>query len=85
MKQVLLSPLPKAFDEADNGGAKEMEAGQSIVVGAGVNCDAITAASEELKRRMKEEVVHPIGQWLAAYRTIRVRAEGSGLRGDAGV
>jgi hypothetical protein len=44
------------------------------IVGINVNLEGIAAAQAELKARLQSEVLHPLEQWLAAYRSIKVCA-----------
>lgn len=69
MKSVLSSPLPRIFEVSDKGAVPvEREA---VIVGVGVNFDAMTGASSELRSKLQSEVLRPLEQWLGAYREIK--------------
>jgi len=68
---VLSSPLPRVHTVTD-GGVIPVE-GQISLVGHGVSLDVISSAGPELKLRLQQEVLYPLEQWLAAYRSIKAR------------
>lgn len=41
------------------------------LVGVNVNIEGITTAATEMKSRLQSEVLHPLEQWLSAYRSIK--------------
>ncbi len=69
-QQVLNSPLPRAYEITDKGPVPMAK--ESVPVGAGVAFDVLTAATADLKTRLQQEVLHPLDQWQAAYRSIKV-------------
>uniref|UniRef100_A0A6T8PT08 BAR domain-containing protein n=1 Tax=Chlamydomonas leiostraca TaxID=1034604 RepID=A0A6T8PT08_9CHLO len=71
MRTVLTSPLPRAYDETPIGVVPADK--EERMVGVNVNVEGITAASSELKQRLQHEVLHPLEQWLSAYRSIKER------------
>lgn len=71
MRSVLAARLPRAFDETGAGVAAVDE--EERVVGVAVNHDAIASAGLEMKQRLTDEVIFPLQQWLAAYRSIKAR------------
>mmetsp|Transcript_13998 Transcript_13998/g.24544 ORF Transcript_13998/g.24544 Transcript_13998/m.24544 type:complete len:472 (+) Transcript_13998:83-1498(+) len=71
IKSVLGAPLPRAYDETAAGVALVDK--EPRVVGVYVDVDGVTSATVEMKRRLHEEVLHPLEQWLSAYRMIKER------------
>jgi len=71
VKTVLNSNLPRAYDEGVLGVAPVDK--EERIVGINVNLEGVAAAQAELKARLQSEVLHPLEQWLAAYRSIKVR------------
>lgn len=70
LKLVLQAPLPRVFDTTEEGTAPlEAEPG---IVGQAVSIEGVTAAAQEMRQKLQQEVLHPLEQWLAAYRTIKV-------------
>uniref|UniRef100_A0A7S3VMU7 BAR domain-containing protein n=1 Tax=Dunaliella tertiolecta TaxID=3047 RepID=A0A7S3VMU7_DUNTE len=70
MRSVLAARLPRAFDETGAGVAPVDP--EDRIVGVAVNHDAIANAGLEMKQRLTDEVIFPLQQWLAAYRSIKV-------------
>ena len=78
MRNILLSPLPRvyAYEVGPNGqetGGVVPTDEETRPIGQNVHIDRITAACQEMKRRLKTEVLAPIQEWIMAYRTISVR------------
>mmetsp|Transcript_6260 Transcript_6260/g.13714 ORF Transcript_6260/g.13714 Transcript_6260/m.13714 type:complete len:422 (+) Transcript_6260:115-1380(+) len=71
MKDVMNAALPRAYDETVMG-VEPVDKDERIV-GTNVNIEAMSAASSEMKERLQNEVLGPLEQWLAAYRTIKDR------------
>lgn len=70
MRGVLTAQLPRAYDETTTGLVPSDK--EERIVGVNVNIDGISSANAELKQRLQEEVLHPLEQWLSAYRSIKV-------------
>ncbi|KAL6748819.1 hypothetical protein V8C86DRAFT_2868504 [Haematococcus lacustris] len=71
VRGVLCTPLPRAYDEGPLGVSPVDK--EERVVGMAVNIEAVTAAGAEMRGRLQNEVLHPLEQWLAAYRSIKER------------
>lgn len=71
MRGVLTAQLPRAYDETTTGLVPSDK--EERIVGVNVNIDGISSANAELKQRLQEEVLHPLEQWLSAYRSIKER------------
>ncbi|GAX80227.1 hypothetical protein CEUSTIGMA_g7665.t1 [Chlamydomonas eustigma] len=69
VKSVLEAPLPRAYQETVMG-VEPMDPTEHIV-GQNVQCEALPQSATEMKTKMQEEVLKPIEQWLAAYRTVK--------------
>ena len=86
MRTVLAARLPRAYDETGAGVAPVDP--EDRIVGVSVNHDAIASAGLEMKQRLTDEVIFPLQQWLAAYRSIKARVcvcGGGGVWGGGGV
>lgn len=71
MRNILISPLPRAYEEGQNGPAPIEEEPRPI--GQNVHIDRITSSAGEMKRRLDNEVIQPVKEWMVAYRTISDR------------
>eukprot|EP00201_Polytomella_parva_P017152 CAMPEP_0175058940 /NCGR_PEP_ID=MMETSP0052_2-20121109/12137_1 /TAXON_ID=51329 ORGANISM="Polytomella parva, Strain SAG 63-3" /NCGR_SAMPLE_ID=MMETSP0052_2 /ASSEMBLY_ACC=CAM_ASM_000194 /LENGTH=326 /DNA_ID=CAMNT_0016324397 /DNA_START=44 /DNA_END=1020 /DNA_ORIENTATION=- len=71
LKLVLSSPLPRVFDDTGNGLVAIED--DAKLIGHGVNIEGLSNASEDLKKRLEEEVLLPLRQWVAAYQAIKER------------
>lgn len=69
----LCSQLPQGYAAAHSCLLPLVPEQEDRMVGAHVNVENISAAQQDLKQRLQQEVLHPLDQWLAAYRTIKVR------------
>ncbi|MEW5306859.1 MAG: hypothetical protein WDW36_009297 [Sanguina aurantia] len=68
---VLAAHLPRVFEATKDGAAAPpQEAG---LVCEGVDISAICDSNVEMKHKMQDEVLHPLEQWLAAFRTIKAQ------------
>ncbi|KAF6254017.1 hypothetical protein COO60DRAFT_360665 [Scenedesmus sp. NREL 46B-D3] len=72
IRNIMLSPLPRVYEEGHNGQAVPSEA-EPTMVGGDVQVERLTTASAETKKRLDVEVIQPIKQWMVAYRTIAER------------
>eukprot|EP00878_Enallax_costatus_P015798 GHUV01016555.1.p1 GENE.GHUV01016555.1~~GHUV01016555.1.p1 ORF type:complete len:317 (+),score=103.84 GHUV01016555.1:252-1202(+) len=72
IRAIMLSPLPRVYEEGHNGQAVPSEP-EPTMVGGDVNVDQLVTASQETKKRLDVEVLQPIKQWMVAYRTIAER------------
>ncbi len=72
-RSIMLSPLPRVYEEGHNGQAVPSEPEPSMI-GGDVQVERLTSAAQETKKRLEIEVLQPIKQWMVAYRTIMVRA-----------
>ncbi|PNH05624.1 hypothetical protein TSOC_008118 [Tetrabaena socialis] len=70
LKTVLSAPLPRVYDMTDKGPIPVDK--EAVMVGAGVSFDTLSAAGAELKAKLQAEVLHPLDQWQAAYRMIKL-------------
>jgi hypothetical protein len=80
MRAIMLSPLPRVYEEGHNGQAVPSEP-EPTMIGGDVQVERLTSAAQETKKRLDIEVLQPIKQWMVAYRTILVRGRG-GTRGQ---
>eukprot|EP00798_Chlamydomonas_sp_ICE-L_P030029 gene30029-17923_t len=71
LKDILLSPLPRAWDMGANGPVP-LEL-QPQAIGQNVNIDKILQSADEMKKRLEAEVIQPVKEWMVAYRTIQDR------------
>eukprot|EP00798_Chlamydomonas_sp_ICE-L_P009746 gene9746-7621_t len=71
LKNILSSPLPRAYDVGADGPVP-LEA-EVKPIGMHVNLDLITDSGQEMKRRLETEVIQPVKEWMVAYRTIQDR------------
>lgn len=71
IRNIMLSPLPRVYEEGHNGQAVPSEP-EPTMVGGDVQVERLTTASAETKKRLDVEVIQPIKQWMVAYRTIAV-------------
>eukprot|EP00882_Tetradesmus_deserticola_P033821 GHRQ01038670.1.p1 GENE.GHRQ01038670.1~~GHRQ01038670.1.p1 ORF type:complete len:241 (+),score=72.66 GHRQ01038670.1:169-891(+) len=72
IRNIMLSPLPRVYEEGHNGQAVPSEP-EPTMVGGDVQVERLTTASAETKKRLDVEVIQPIKQWMVAYRTIAER------------
>lgn len=70
LRGILLAPLPRAYEEAQNGVAQACSEGEPKLIGQGVQVDSLMQCSADLKNRLEEEVVKPLKHWYAAYKNI---------------
>ena len=78
LRTILLAPLPRAYEEAQNGVAQACSEGEPKLIGQGVQVDSLMQCAADLKNRLEEEVVKPLKHWYAAYKNIVVRWAGVG-------
>ncbi|KIZ05410.1 hypothetical protein MNEG_2545 [Monoraphidium neglectum] len=71
-RTIMLSPLPRVYEEGHNGQAVPSEPEPSMI-GGDVQVERLTSAAAESKKRLDIEVLQPIKQWMVAYRTIQER------------
>ncbi|KAI8465768.1 MAG: hypothetical protein J3K34DRAFT_77933 [Monoraphidium minutum] len=71
-RTIMLSPLPRVYEEGHNGQAVPSEP-EPTMIGGDVQVERLTSASAETKKRLDIEVLQPIKQWMVAYRTILER------------
>ncbi|KIZ01499.1 hypothetical protein MNEG_6464 [Monoraphidium neglectum] len=71
-RTIMLSPLPRVYEEGHNGQAVPSEPEPSMI-GGDVQVERLTSAAQETKKRLDIEVLQPIKQWMVAYRTIAER------------
>lgn len=71
IRNIMLSPLPRVYEEGHNGQAVPSEP-EATMVGGDVQVEQLTTAAQETRKRLDVEVVQPIKQWMVAYRTIAV-------------
>ncbi|GBF94371.1 TBC1 domain family member 2A [Raphidocelis subcapitata] len=71
-RAIMLSPLPRVYEEGHNGAAVPSEPEPSMI-GGDVQVERLTSAAQETKKRLEIEVLQPIKQWMVAYRTIQER------------
>lgn len=72
IRNIMLSPLPRVYEEGHNSQAVPSEP-EPTMVGGDVQVERLTTASAETKKRLDVEVIQPIKQWMVAYRTIAER------------
>lgn len=70
LRIILLSPIPRIYDEGQNGPQPLEE--EARLLGANMDVEAIPKAAEEAKRRIATEVYEPLNEWMSAYRVICV-------------
>ncbi|PNH05628.1 hypothetical protein TSOC_008132 [Tetrabaena socialis] len=73
LKAILMSPLPRAYDEGQNGAVPCSE--EPMLIGQGVAVDCLPQAAADLKARLEEEVIKPLRLWLTAYKVVSDRME----------
>lgn len=66
MKALLESPIPRPYIISETGETMR-ESPEHEIVGAGVQIERITTASEVLGMRLNTEVHAPLREWLVAY------------------
>lgn len=66
MKDLLESPLPRPYIISETGEVM-CETSEADIVGAGVQVERITTASQVLALRLNEEVHAPLREWLSAF------------------
>lgn len=71
-RTIMLSPLPRVYEEGHNGMAVPSEP-EPTMVGGDVQVERLTTAAQETRKRLDVEVIQPIKQWMVAYRTIAER------------
>lgn len=71
-RSIMLSPLPRVYEEGHNGQAVPSEP-EPTMIGGDVQVERLTSAAAEAKKRLDVEVLQPVKQWMVAYRTILVR------------
>lgn len=72
LRSIMLSPLPRVYEEGHNGVAVPCEP-EPTMIGGNVQVERLTTAAQDLKKRLETEVIQPIKQWMVAYRTIQER------------
>lgn len=73
MKSVLNSHLPRVYATSIEGLAVPIDTEAGAIIGTGVNFPVIDEAANHTKNKLRNEVLHPLDQWLNAYRTIKQR------------
>ena len=71
-RAIMLSPLPRVYEEGHNGAAVPSEP-EPTMIGGDVQVERLTSAAQEAKKRLEVEVLQPVKQWMVAYRTIAER------------
>jgi hypothetical protein len=66
----LVSPLPRIFDE-DNTGLHPLDE-EPRLLGADMEVEAIPRAAEICRKRINDEVLDPLHDWLNIYTQIQV-------------
>ncbi|KAF8068224.1 hypothetical protein HT031_001910 [Scenedesmus sp. PABB004] len=72
IRTIMLSPLPRVYEEGHNGAAVPSEP-EPTMVGGDVAVEQLVSAAVETRKRLDVEVIQPIKQWMVAYRTIAER------------
>jgi len=72
LRGVMLSALPRVYEEAATGAAVPSEP-EPTLIGGDVQVERLTGAAAEARKRLDVEVAQPIRQWTAAYRTVAER------------
>lgn len=70
MRNILASPLPRAYEEGLNGAVPCSD--EPKLIGQGVGLDILQQAANDLRLRLDEEVIKPLRSWLVAYRSVCV-------------
>jgi hypothetical protein len=70
LRTIMLSPLPRVYEEGHTGEATSTE--EATLIGPDVQVERLTSAAKDLKTRLDQEVIQPIKQWMSAYRIIQV-------------
>ncbi|GLI69667.1 hypothetical protein VaNZ11_014345 [Volvox africanus] len=73
LRNILCSPLPRAFEEGRDGAVPCTE--EPKLIGQGVGLEVLQQAANDLKIRLDEDVIKPLRSWLIAYRSVRDRME----------
>jgi hypothetical protein len=73
-RTIMLSPLPRVYEEGHSGQAVPSEPEPSMI-GGDVQVERLTSAAQETKKRLDVEVIQPVKAWMVAYRTIAVRVQ----------
>lgn len=71
LRTIMLSPLPRVYEESHTGEATSTE--EATLIGPDVQVERLTSAAKDLKGRLDQEVIQPIKQWMSAYRIIQER------------
>jgi hypothetical protein len=74
IRNIMLSPLPRVYEEGHNGLAVPSEP-EPTMVGGDVQVEQLVSAAQETRKRLDVEVIQPIKQWMVAYRTIAVSGQ----------
>lgn len=71
---VLKMPLPLVYEDSPGGGAFPVaDSKEERIVGVAVRLEDIANSAYEMRHKLHEEVLHPIEQWLSAFRAIKER------------
>ncbi|EFJ46717.1 hypothetical protein VOLCADRAFT_105381 [Volvox carteri f. nagariensis] len=73
LRNILSSPLPRAFEEGRDGAVPCTE--EPKLIGQGVGVEILQQAANDLKARLDEDVIKPLRSWLIAYRAVCDRME----------
>ncbi|KXZ43783.1 hypothetical protein GPECTOR_80g143 [Gonium pectorale] len=68
LRNILQSPLPRAYDEDNNG--TPVPCTEGLIIGQGINTEALQQAASDLKLRIEDEVIKPLRSWLGIYRDV---------------
>ncbi|KAF5829002.1 hypothetical protein DUNSADRAFT_16706 [Dunaliella salina] len=71
LRGILSSPTPRIYDEGPNG-PEPLDA-ECLLLGQGMDVDAIPKAIEEAQRRVQVEVMDPLMEWMEAYKILTER------------
>lgn len=70
LRGILLSPVPRIYDEGEHGPVATED--EPRILGADMDVEAIPRAAEEARRRITQEVMDPLNEWMGAYKVIAV-------------
>lgn len=72
LRGILISPVPRIYDTQNDVTAPLED--EVRMLGANMDVEAIPKAADDAKKRVHQEVMEPLLEWLSAYRVISVSA-----------
>lgn len=73
LRGILISPVPRIYDTQNDVTAPLED--EVRMLGANMDVEAIPKAADDAKKRVHQEVMEPLLEWLSAYRVISDRMQ----------